>query len=144
MARLSEYDFELCKKICEQVAEGKNIKAVLRSDESIYPTFQTWCNWKREHQELFDLYVRSIQDKAESVDDQIDEILADVKTGKIDAAAARVIIYTLQWKASKYYPRMFGDKVDITTGNKPLPSVTQLVLQDGRTYEDLMNDLKPE
>lgn len=112
MARLSEYNPDMCIEICSQVAEGSNIKTVLKS-KSNYPTFQTWCNWKREHNELFDLYMRSIQDKAESVDEEIDSIMQMVKLKTIDPASARVLIDTLKWKAAKYYPKMFGDKAQI-------------------------------
>lgn len=55
MARLTKYNYELCKTICERVSLGEHIKTVLDSDPS-YPSFQTWCNWKREHTELFDMY----------------------------------------------------------------------------------------
>jgi hypothetical protein len=40
-------------------------------------------------------------------------------------------------------PKKYGDKVDLTSGDKPIGSVP-VVLQDGRTYEDLKNDLTPE
>lgn len=110
MARPSEYNYEMCVEICSEVAEGFNIKTVLK-DKSHYPTFQTWCNWKREHNELFDLYTRSIQDKAESVDEEIDFIMSEIRAGNIEAPAGRILIDTLKWKAAKYYPKMFGDKV---------------------------------
>ena len=55
MARLTEYDYNLCVEICERVSLGEHIKDVLDSIES-YPTFPTWCRWKREHDELFNLY----------------------------------------------------------------------------------------
>jgi hypothetical protein len=119
MARLSEYNYDLCVEICEKVSDGENIKAVLLSDEK-YPTFQTWCNWRREHSELFDLYTRAVQDKSESVDAKIDEIMQKVETRELDHMTARVLIDTLKWKASKYYPKMFGDKVDITTKDESL------------------------
>lgn len=110
MARPSEYDFEKCKDICAEVSNGFNIKTVLNSNQD-YPTFQTWCNWRREHTELFDLYTRSIQDKAESVDEEIDFIYDQIKSGDIEPAAGRILIDTLKWKAAKYYPKMFGDKI---------------------------------
>ncbi len=110
MSRPSEYKIELCREICDEVANGFNIKTVLSSKEE-YPTFQTWCNWKREHNELFDLYTRSIQDKAESVDQEIDLIMDEIKAGDIEAPAGRILIDTLKWKAAKYYPKMFGDKI---------------------------------
>lgn len=121
MARPSTYDFELCKDICNEVTNGKNIKEVLNSKET-YPTFQTWCNWKREYNELFDLYTRSIQDKAEMVDSEIDSIMNDMKSEKISFQIGRVLIDTLKWKAAKYYPKMFGDasKITLEGGEKPI------------------------
>lgn len=110
MARPSEYNYDLCVEICTEVAEGLNIKTVLKSRDE-YPDFSTWCKWKREHDELSNLYTRSIQDKAESVDEEIDFIYSEIKAGTIDPAAGRLLIDTLKWKASKYYPKMFGEKV---------------------------------
>lgn len=110
MARPSEYNFDLCIGICEEVANGFNIKTVLSSN-SEYPDFSTWCRWKRENIELCNLYVNSIQDKAESVDEEIDQILSMLKHKEIEPSAANVLLQTLKWKASKYYPKMFGDKV---------------------------------
>ena len=110
MARLTEYNFGMCVEICEQVANGANIKQVLNSKKE-YPDFSTWCRWRRENDELHNLYTRSIQDKADSVDAQIDDIWDGCRQGKYDPATARILIDTLKWKASKYYPKMYGDKV---------------------------------
>jgi len=110
MARLSEYDFEMCKIICSEVAGGFNIKTILKSKDE-YPTFQTWCNWKREHDELFDLYVKAMQDKAESEIEEIDHVYDLLKRGELEPSVANVLIQTKKWTASKFYPKMFGDKV---------------------------------
>lgn len=138
MARPSEYNYEMCVEICSKVAEGFNIKTVLKGKNE-YPTFQTWCNWKREHNELFDLYTRSIQDKAESVDEEIDLIISEVRYGDLEPAQGRIIIDTLKWKASKYYPKMFGDKAQIEhsgeiKGNTAIPVTPQ---QAKQILEDL-------
>jgi hypothetical protein len=129
MARLTEYNIDLCNEICEQVSLGKHIKDVLDSKNS-YPTFPTWCRWKREHDELFNLYVRSIQDKAEMVIFEINQTMNDLRNGEIDAITARVIIDTYKWMASKFYPKMFGDKVDITSGDKPLTQQAVFVIDE--------------
>lgn len=112
MARPNTYDYGLCVEICERVSNGENIKAVLSLVDT-YPTFQTWCNWKREHKELFDLYIKTMQDKSESELEKIDKAYDDLRNGLIDASTANVLIQTNKWKASKFYPKMFGDKVDI-------------------------------
>ena len=112
MSRPSEYNFELCIEVCAEVANGFNIKTVLGS-KSQYPTFQTWCNWKRENQELFDLYVKTMQDKAESEMEEIDRVYDMLKSGEIEPSAANVLIQTKKWTASKFYPKMFGDKTQM-------------------------------
>ena len=110
MARPSEYNFEMCIEVCKEIANGANIKTVLASKKE-YPDFSTWCRWKRENDELYNLYTKSIQDKADSVDAQMDEIWEGCRLGKYDPSTARVLIDTLKWKAAKYYPKMYGDKV---------------------------------
>lgn len=119
MARLTEYDYKLCVEICERVSLGEHIKPVLDSNEE-YPTFPTWCRWKREHDELFNLYTRAIQDKAEMLVFEINNAISELRSGELDAGQARVIIDTYKWLASKFYPKMFGDKLDLTTKDEKI------------------------
>ena len=119
MARPSTYSFETCKTICDDVANGLNIKTVLKSNEN-YPTFQTWCNWKREHQELFDLYIKSVQDKAEALEEEMDSYRDKLLLKEIDASTYNTLVQTLKWKMSKFYPKMFGDKIDMTSGGEKI------------------------
>lgn len=120
----NKYNFELCQEVCNLVADGMNVKAALKTKDE-YPDFSTWCRWKRENAELYNLYINSINDKAESIDEEIDEIQQDLKDEKLTPSAANVLIQTLKWKAAKYYPKMFGDRVDhdITTKGESINSV---------------------
>lgn len=121
MARLTEYNYDLCVEICERIVLGEHIKPILESNEK-YPTFPTWCRWKREHDELFNLYTRSIQDKAEMLIFEINQTMADVRFGILDASQGRLIIDTYKWLASKFYPKMFGEKIDHTTDGEKINS----------------------
>jgi arginyl-tRNA--protein-N-Asp/Glu arginylyltransferase len=131
MARLSEYNFELCKTICNEVVNGANIKTVLKSKEE-YPTFQTWCNWKREKQELFDLYIKSIQDKAEALEDEMDLYRDMLLAKEIDPSTYNTLVQTLKWKMSKFYPKMFGEKIQQEHSGE----VTQKVIKIGYGLTD--------
>jgi alkyl hydroperoxide reductase subunit AhpC len=108
-------DMEIVQEVCDKVANGMNVKAVLESDPKRYPSFKTWCNWKRKNKNVLHLYVCAIQDKAESIDNEIDIAIEDVRAMNLKAAEAKVIIDTLKWKAAKYYPKMFGDRTVIET-----------------------------
>ena len=117
----SKFDIDIVNEVCELVADGLNVKAALKTNKA-FPTYETWRRWKNENSEVYVLYVKALQDKGESVDFMIDEVMQDLRDGLIDAASANVIIQTLKWKAAKYYPKMFGEKIDHTTNGKDLPS----------------------
>jgi hypothetical protein len=116
MARPSEYDFELCKKICDEVANGENIISVLK--ESSYPSWSTFRRWKNENDELRTLYVNSQQDKGIALENEIDDVMQSLKAGEMEASVGNVLIQTLKWKMAKFYPKMFGDKLDVDHTSK--------------------------
>jgi len=136
MARPSTYDFDLAKEVCLLVQDGLNIKAALAIDDR-FPHFSTWCKWKRENTELYDLYINAIQDKADDVDYRIDKTIEDLKNNKIDPSVANVIIQTYKWKAAKYYPKMFGEKqqIDHTTKGEPIQQKQINITIDGKEID---------
>jgi hypothetical protein len=127
MARPSEYNFELCKEICELIADGGSVRSVLASNE-IYPDFTTWCRWKRDNAELRNLYVNARQDKTEALLDNIVKVQHMALRGEIEASVANVVMQTDKWLASKFYPKMYGDKTDITSNGETIktPPIIQL------------------
>lgn len=127
MARLTEYDYDLCVEICDLVANGSHIIDALNSNDN-YPSWSTFRRWKRDNDELQTLYTRSIQDKSEMVIFEINQTLKDLKDKTIDASQARVLIDTYKWLAAKYYPRMFGDKLDLTSKDEKIGNKDPLEL----------------
>ena len=110
MARLTEYNFELCLSICEEIATGGNIMRVLESNSN-YPSWSTFRRWKRDNEELRTLYVNSQQDKAEALEKEMDDYRDMLVAKEIDASTYNTLVQTLKWKMSKYYSKMYGDKV---------------------------------
>ena len=121
MARPSEYDYELCIKICEEIASGGNIVTVLNGTEE-YPAWSTFRRWKRDNDELRTLYVNSQQDKAEALEHEMDDYRNMLLTKEIDASTYNTLVQTLKWKMSKYYAKMYGEasllKLGDNEGNK--------------------------
>lgn len=130
MARPSEYNFELCKNICDQIADGENIISVLKDSE--YPSWSTFRRWKNENEELRTLYVNSQQDKGIALENEIDDIMQGLKEGTYDASTANVLIQTLKWKMAKFYPKLFGDKVDVNNTGE-----MKLTWTETKTYEPI-------
>jgi len=128
MARITEYDYDLCVEICDLLADGKNIVDILNSKEH-YPKWPTFRRWKNNNEELRILYVNSQQDKGIALEKEIDDTIVSLRMGDIDASTANVIIQTIKWKMAKFYPKTFGDKLDVTSDNKPIQP-TQIVFRD--------------
>jgi len=113
MARPSTYNFDLCKKICDEIADGDNIKNILKSNDD-YPDWSAFRRWKNENEELRTLYVSSQTDKAMALESEIDELRVELKEKKIDANTYNVLVQTLKWKMAKFYPKVFGDATKLT------------------------------
>ena len=143
--RPSDYNYNLCVEICEKVADGDNIMSILNKN-SEFPSWSTFRRWKRDNEELRTLYINAQQDKAEALEKEIDDYRAMLLAKEIDPATYNTLVQTLKWKMAKFYPKVFGDKVDVTSQGEKIqqPQAIPIVLQDGRTFEDLKNELQPE
>lgn len=110
MARLSEYNFDLCIEICNELANGQNIKRILDSNEQ-YPDWTTFRRWKQNNEELRTLYVNSQRDKAIALENELDDLRDSLTVKEIDSSTYNVLAQTLKWKMAKFYPKVFGDKI---------------------------------
>lgn len=121
MARLTEYNLKICEEICDRLANGENVISILESND-LYPSWSTFRRWKKDNEELQTLYVSSQQDKAISIENKIDFYMDKLENETIESSAANVLIQTLKWKMAKFYPKVFSDKVDVTSGGDKIQS----------------------
>jgi len=71
--------------------------------------------WK-EISSLADLsasYAQAKSARADEITSRIEQATEDVRLGDLDPHAGRVVIDSYKWLASKYYPRMYGEKQQI-------------------------------
>lgn len=135
MARLTEYNYELCIEICNELANGQNIKRILDSNSS-YPDWTTFRRWKQNNEELRTLYISSQQDKAIALENELDDLRDLLSSKEIDHQTYNVLAQTLKWKMAKFYPKVFGDKTDITSGGEKIQTTPQEVKITIVTNED--------
>jgi len=113
VARLTEYNYDICLEICEEIAKGGNTVQILDSNDR-FPSWSTFRRWKREHEELQTLYINSHQDKAEALEKEMDDYKDMLLTKEIDPSTYNTLVQTLKWKMAKFYPKVFGDKTENT------------------------------
>jgi hypothetical protein len=69
-----------------------------------------------------DHYARALFGLAQDQVEKIEATIEDMRMGTIDSNMARVEIDTRKWFASKFLPKTYGDKLDVTSdGEKVVP-----------------------
>lgn len=110
MAGVSSYSPALAEQICARIEAGEPLAAICRDDDM--PGVRTVLCWADEIEEFAEEYTRARDAQGEHLDAEIDRIAKTAKD-KDSAAAARVQITALCWRASKQAPKRYGDRVDL-------------------------------
>lgn len=100
-------------EILDQYSNGCDLIPLLESKKE-YPSYVTFNKWINSNDELFKLYTYARQGKTEPLIAKIHETIQRLERGEIDHATARVIIDTYKWEIGKYYPKLYGDKLDLS------------------------------
>jgi len=84
---------------------------------------------------MFFDFLKDITEETESEIEEIDHVYDMLKAGELEPSVANVLIQTKKWTASKFYPKMFGDKVQQEhsgeiKGNTP-PSIVFIDTDNG-------------
>lgn len=122
------YTEDIFFEILDKYSNGEDLIPLLKGCDR-YPNYVTFNKWVTGNDELLKLYTHARQGKTEPLIHQIHATIQDLKGGLIDPASARVIIDTYKWEISKYYPKLYGDKLDLTTDGDKI-NQTNVVVSD--------------
>lgn len=117
--------------ICEDIISGLSYRAIAAKYGTNYTAVFKFVSDENHsarvtHARLLsgDIYA----DKAEQVLIEADGTMTEVTRAKELASHYR-------WKASKVNPKTFGDKVDVTSAGKALPTSINIVLDNGSSRD---------
>lgn len=137
MGRPEIYTKELAEAICLEIAtSNKGIKTICENNDNL-PSFKTVFNWLNnpDKAEFLQLYTRAREIQAEYLADEILQISDDAtndfmtiqkgdKSYEVEnkewTSRSKLRVEARKWVASKLKPKKFGDKLDVTSGDKPL------------------------
>lgn len=115
-----------CSKFLDLVASGMSArKACMRDD---MPSYVTMWKWLKDDDDFRSKYQVATELRAQGIDDQIDDTIAEMRSGEIDPQTARVIVDTYKWRAAKLYPKLYGDNQKIDVEHKVASFVDELKL----------------
>lgn len=106
----TRYTVELAEMILDRLAKGETLRAICR-DEGMPPA-PTVLEWVKDDREGFaERYARARESGAYAMADE----LLEISDAKGDVQRSRLQADTRKWLLSKVLPRVFGDKLDVTT-----------------------------
>ena len=108
--RPSEYTKEQAESICRSISQGSSVQAAAKLHK-LNPC--TVFDWLLKHDDFANEYTRARKARADSRFERIDQIMLDMREGKIDAAMARVEVDAVKWQCGKEAPAKYGDRLEL-------------------------------
>lgn len=127
--RPTDYTKELASKLCSKLAEGYSLRTVCLAEDM--PDKSTVFDWLAKYKEFADQYAQAKEESThanqEVLEDLGDEAIelaqsVDPKASGAVVQAVKLKADNLKWVMSKMKPKKYGDKVDLTTNGKDLPT----------------------
>ena len=88
-----------------------------------------------------DQYARALEALAQNQVELLEEAIADMRSGKIDAAMARVEIDARKWFASKFLPKRYGERIAQEITGADGGPLTTATVQLAPEQEDALKQL---
>lgn len=146
--RPSLYSEELVDRICEKIAtSNKGLHSIIAENED-FPSFGTVFSWlgQADKKYFLDKYTHARELQAEFMADEMIKIADDSSNDTVETEfgekenkewtnRSRLRVETRKWIASKLKPKVYGDKIDITTKDQPINNLPDL---SKFTYEQLI------
>ena len=135
---MPEFSQDLFDEICEQIADGKSLRAICRQDDM--PATSSVMRWIANSEKLQEQYARATDLRAENMFEDILDIADDGANDWMEREGgeqvlngehvqrSRLRIDARKWVLSRMKPKKYGDKLDIDHGgnlNITLPQGTQ-------------------
>jgi hypothetical protein len=120
-----EYDPEIAEEICMRIASSSlSIVTILKSEKA-FPCLATVTKWLNSNADFANAYARAKSFQADLLGEDILDIADDKE---LEAHDKRIRIDARRWLMSKLKPRVYGDKLDVTSGGEALPAMPPVMI----------------
>lgn len=114
--RPTKFTQALADTICERIMNGESLRSIV--SDAAMPNRSSVHKWLAENKAFSDQYVRAKDNQADTLADELIYIADNAE----DIQKARLQVDTRKWVASKLKPKKYGDKLDMTSDGKALPT----------------------
>jgi Asp-tRNA(Asn)/Glu-tRNA(Gln) amidotransferase B subunit len=103
---------EIQERVVAEIQTGRSLRQVC-GDEGM-PDFRTVQRWIVSDGQFAVKYARARVAQADTLFDKMEEVEEAVSNGTMDSHAARVVLDSMRWRASKLAPKVYGDRLDVS------------------------------
>lgn len=109
LGRPSRYSEELAKTICDRIAGGETLMKIC--SEPDMPGRVTVLDWLKLHDNFRALYIEARGRQGDHTYDKMVDLEDAVLDGSVDPQAARVVLWSRQWRAARTNAMNYSEKV---------------------------------
>jgi hypothetical protein len=101
--------------VIAEIQTGRSLRQVCK--EEGMPDFRTVQRWIVSDGQFAVKYARARMAQADTLFDRMEEVEEQVSAGTMDSHAARVVLDSMRWRASKLAPKVYGDRLDVSVSD---------------------------
>ena len=114
------YTEELADAICFEIACGDGVHKACEK-HNIDP--RVFFAWLFKNKDLQHNYMRARESRSDAHFEGSEQLMAELKAGKITSDQARIMLDEIKWKCAKQAPKKYSDKYTVA-GDPEAPLVT--------------------
>jgi len=152
----TEYSEEIVDKIFSELANTtKGLAKICKENNISAPKFREWIVADKETGNKYaharSLQIENMEEQVMALGDELalamagkaidsdtgDTVIIDAQMASAHVSLCRVRIDSLKWILSKLAPKKYGDKLDVTSDNKPVN--VALSVADAKAISDKLN-----
>ncbi|NID14974.1 hypothetical protein [Luteibacter yeojuensis] len=100
------YSPEIGAAVCALISEGASVRAI--AAQTGMPSKAAIFQWLAKHEDFRVAYMAATHERAHARYESMDEVIYDLRHGRIDARSARVMVDTLKWQCAIESPERYG------------------------------------
>jgi hypothetical protein len=102
-------------RIMAQLEIGRSLVQVCKDDGM--PDRETVSRWMRDEPAYAAKYAQARAIQADTLFSEMADVEKAVSLGTMDSHAARVVLDSMRWRASKLAPKVYGDRLDVSVSD---------------------------
>jgi len=124
---------EIQEHLVAELQTGRSLRQVC-GDEGM-PDFRTVQRWIVADPAFAVRYARARMAQADTLFDRMEAVEEAVSAGTMDSHAARVVLDSMRWRASKLAPKVYGDRLDVSVSDSRISITGALAAAQSRLVD---------